>query len=169
MWQCISKGWIFLQVPVNVLVSLHLHSSPCLSLVHLNCLVQCLLSCCCFQYFILLSVISLLRSVFRVCCPLWLCSMTPLPFWSDPFTLTGRDETLTYPSSLCLVNPGWLSPSCFNQDPFSPVCVFMNLSVCLSDCGWWDVEWRFLWPVAPYVVSLGTIHWIICHCWNILH
>lgn len=60
-------------------------------------------------------------------------------------------------SSRCVVNPGWLSPSCFNQDPFSPVCVSMNLSVCLSDCGWWDVECRFLWPVlGPFTDTYAT-------------
>lgn len=66
-------------------------------------------------------------------------------------------------STHCLVNPHRLSPSCSNQDPFSPVCVFMKLSVCLSVfCGgWWDVEWRFLWPVAPYVTSQSWNHLLI--------
>lgn len=43
-------------------------------------------------------------------------------------------------SSPCLVNPGWLLPSCSN-----PKSILSSLCVCESVCGgcWWDVEGRF--------------------------
>lgn len=103
---------------------------------------------CCLVFFLLSVTLLFLHSV--VC-----CLASSLSLLMHSLYPSRKRWDLGLSSSRCLVNPRRLSPSCSNQDPFSPLCVFMKLSVCLSVCcgGWWDVEWRFLWPVAPYVIS----------------
>lgn len=69
---------------------------------------QCLLRCCFLRYF---------------CCFVS-HSCLPLVLLKRFFILPGRDETLAHPHLL--------SPSCYDQDPFPPVCVSSCLFACLS-------------------------------------
>lgn len=103
---------------------------------------------CCVVFFLLSVTLLFLHPV--------VCSLaSSLSLLMHSLYPSRKRWDLGLSSSRCLVNPRRLSPSCSNRDPFSPLCVLMKLSVCLSVCcgGWWDVEWRFLWPVAPYVIS----------------
>lgn len=99
-----------------------------------------------------------------VCCPSFSCFFTLVLSLIPVFHVVSVLLTLSlYPSrkrwdldlssSPYLFNPRRLSPSCSNQDPFSPVCVFMNLSVCLSVClPWWLVG---CWVEVP--VTSGSV------------
>lgn len=81
----------------------------------------CFLFVCCLSFFaVFFSLLSIVR---RSCLPCRLC-----PLMRSLYPSRKRWD-LDLSSSRYLVNPGWLSPSCSNQDPFSPVCV--HESVCL--------------------------------------
>lgn len=112
---------------VSVSLSRRLHScccahlSPSLRIPHAK-------SCLCS------SVCHFSRLV--VCGPSFpVCHVVSAPLTLSLYPSRKRRD-LDLSSSPCLVNPGRLSPSSFNQQPFSPslcvrvsVCVFMNPSV----------------------------------------
>lgn len=80
------------------------------------------------------------------------------------FSFQEEMEDLDLSSAPHLVNPGGLLPSCSDRDPLS-VCPWICLSFCRGG-GWWDVEWRFLWPVCNH---FGTIHWSVWCFSNMRH
>ena len=76
--------------------------------------------------------------------------------------LPGRDGTLTYQALTVWSIQVHCHPSFFNQEPFSPV-------LCVGECvcGGWDVEWRFLAPVALYVISAETDTYVAAETYSI--
>lgn len=84
-------------------------------------LLSCLKYCVCHS-----RVFSLFFS------PSSLSSMSSLSFWCSPFILPGRDETLTFQALPIWSIQVYCHQVALTKDPFSPVCVFMNLFPCLS-------------------------------------
>lgn len=73
-----------------------------------------------------------------VFCPLVLSFMTPLSFWSNPFTLTGRDETLTYQVlSVWSIQVDFHQVTLTKIHSFQSVCSWICLSVWLWLVGCW--------------------------------
>lgn len=106
------------------------------ALSRLHCPVRCLPSCCRVSD-ILLFPVCLLSVMFLFLCSCCLWSFIPVFHVVSVLLMLSlypsrKRRDLDLSSSRYLVNPGRLSPSCSNQDPFSPVCVFMYLFACLS-------------------------------------
>lgn len=151
---CLSPPWF-----LPSLLSLYMHNFKWLSQLSTAFadLWLCIYRFWCFPLSILESVVCSPVSVFHA-----VSVILTLSLYSSR-----KRWDLDLSSSPYLVNPGWLSPSCSNQDhSLQSICSCICLSAVVVG-GMLSGGSCDQWFCMSSVIS-GTIHWYICHCCNII-